>query len=315
MTRLGGEERLMNRDFTHEALVYERGPEAVGIVAGVVNQAIDEKAAVICSIAAPLQAAVRDAVGHEEDVLWLPTGHPYARPVDAIAELSSFVRRRSNDFARFEAIGQPPYHGTAADQPWFWYDAAVNAVFGDEPLHALCLVDRAQVNDDTIAAVCRSHTVVHDATGAVVPAPPDAAVSFAAPEVLHPSLSGPPTVALTTTSVREARHALLAVIRDRSEHVRMRAELVLAELVTNAIAHGDTAAEIEMWITSSDVVLRIRDHGPGIDDPWATLRPPRRSQVGGAGLWIAHRESDEFDVHRHPNGGTVATAVIQERAG
>jgi anti-sigma regulatory factor (Ser/Thr protein kinase) len=312
---LGGEERLMNRDFTHEALVYERGPDAVGIVAGVVKQALDDRAAVICSVAAPLQAAVRSTLGDDDDILWLPAGQPYARPVDAMAQLSSFLRRRPEGSSRIEAIGQPPYHGTAADQPWFWYDAAVNVVFGDEPLNALCLVDRNEVSDTTIAAVCESHTSVHDATGAVVARPASNSVSFAAPELSHPSLTTVPAITLTTKSVREARHALLNAIADRSDDVRMRAELVLAELVTNAIAHGGTAAEIEMRFTPSDVVLRIRDHGAGIDDPWATLRPPRGSQFGGAGLWIAHRESDGLDVCRHHAGGTVATAVIQERAG
>jgi anti-sigma regulatory factor (Ser/Thr protein kinase) len=316
MTQLGGKERLMNRDFTHEALVFERSPDAVAVVAGVVNQALAEKAAVICSVAPPLQAAVRSRLGYDDDILWLPADHRYARPVDAIAELSSFMRRRSENSWRIVAIGQPPYHGTAADQPWFWYDAGVNAVFGDEPLNALCLVDRTEVSDTTIAAACESHTSVHDANGAVVARPPATnAVSFAAPELSHPCLATPPSITLTTTSIRDARHALLNAVHDRSEDVRIRAELVLAELVTNAIAHGGTAAEIGMWLWPSEVVLRIRDHGSGMNDPWATLRPPRRSQVGGAGLWIAHRESDGLDVRNHRSGGTVATAVIQERAG
>jgi anti-sigma regulatory factor (Ser/Thr protein kinase) len=316
MTRLGGKERLMNRDFIHEALVFERSPDAVAVVAGVVNQALDEKAAVICSVAPALQAAVRSTLGYDKDILWLATDHRDARPVNAIAELSSFMRRRSENSSRIEAIGQPPYHGTAADQPWFWYDAGVNAVFADEPLNALCLVDRTEVSDTTIAAVCESHTSVHDASGGVVTRPPASdAFSFAAPELSQPCLETPPSITLTTTSVRDARHTLLNAVDDRSEDVRVRAELVLAELVTNAIAHGGTAAEIGMWLTPSDFVLRIRDHGSGIDDPWATLRPPRRSEVGGAGLWIAHRESDGLDVRNHRSGGTVATAVIQERAG
>ena len=57
---------------------------------------------------------------------------------------------------------------------------------------------------------------------------------------------------------------------------------------------------------SAGAVLQVTDSGPGLSDPYASLRRPDLP-VQGAGLWVAHVESDQLHLASAP-GSTTVTA-------
>jgi anti-sigma regulatory factor (Ser/Thr protein kinase) len=106
-------------------------------------------------------------------------------------------------------------------------------------------------------------------------------------------------------SVVVARSAMGAIIRGTDPERFEAAELVLSEIVTNAIRHGsrDTrdAVELEVTIDGEEVAGIVRDSGPVFSLPSGV---PVADQVGGFGLHIAQVAS-RLTVERDDRGDIV----------
>lgn len=85
-----------------------------------------------------------------------------------------------------------------------------------------------------------------------------------------------------------------------------RCELIVSEIVTNAIRHGTPTAhdtvELEITAAPGTVAGCVRDRGPAFrapDEP----RPPE--QIGGFGLPIVQRLASSLSIERSPTGNQV----------
>ena len=101
---------------------------------------------------------------------------------------------------------------------------------------------------------------------------------------------------------------------------------LLDNLVTNAIRYGKRAI-ITVEDLGSDVVIRIRDAGPGIPpeelekvfEPYYRLEPARSLEGGGTGLGlsiarnIADLHGGTLVLQNHPAGGLEAILTIPVR--
>jgi len=88
---------------------------------------------------------------------------------------------------------------------------------------------------------------------------------------------------------------------------------LLGNLVQNAVQAGDGPVEVDLVVAESDVVLTVRDHGPGIPagqeerifEPFVTTRV----RGTGLGLAIARRIADRhggtLTASNHPKGGAL----------
>jgi len=97
----------------------------------------------------------------------------------------------------------------------------------------------------------------------------------------------------------------------------------IENLIDNAIKYGD-AAEVTVEDTDQQLVIRIRDHGPGIPEPqleevfqpFHRLEASRNRETGGVGLGlsiarsIARAQGGELTLYNHPEGGLVATLQL-----
>lgn len=98
----------------------------------------------------------------------------------------------------------------------------------------------------------------------------------------------------------------------------------IANLIDNALTHGG-GAEVSAAAERGDVVVRIRDHGPGLPDdkleavfdPFVRLEDSRSRETGGSGLGLAiaralaERNGGVLALRNHPDGGLEAVLTLK----
>ncbi|HTK34042.1 MAG TPA: ATP-binding protein [Caulobacteraceae bacterium] len=97
----------------------------------------------------------------------------------------------------------------------------------------------------------------------------------------------------------------------------------LANLIDNALNYGGSA-EVSASADDDRVVVRIRDHGPGIPanklesvfEPFVRLETSRSRETGGVGLgltiakMLAQKNNADLALVNHPDGGLEARLII-----
>lgn len=106
-------------------------------------------------------------------------------------------------------------------------------------------------------------------------------------------------------SVRIAREALRSLTGVVGDAVIARAELVVSELVTNAIRHGsdrDDDVVLRLTVDGTGIIGAVSDHGPSFEPPrdWPELSTP-----GGFGLHIVAELATAWSVDRSEAGNDV----------
>lgn len=109
---------------------------------------------------------------------------------------------------------------------------------------------------------------------------------------------------------RLRRAAVAAAGRFGLGSVRVAAvELVVSELVSNAVEHGGGQGRLRMWATDSELFCQVSDGGPGMYTPIGPNLPfpdmPR-----GRGLWLALTYARSVTVDNPMHGGATVTAVF-----
>ncbi|MEV5549079.1 HAMP domain-containing sensor histidine kinase [Streptomyces sp. NPDC052309] len=139
-------------------------------------------------------------------------------------------------------------------------------------------------------------------------------------------------VADQITACIDARAWLDAVELDaeRGIHARLdprRLDVILANLIGNALKHGGSPVRVSVTAADDEVVIAVRDHGPGIPEDVlphvfdrfykaSASRP--RSEGSGLGLSIAlenaHIHGGDITAANSPEGGAVFTLRLPQDA-
>jgi len=84
-------------------------------------------------------------------------------------------------------------------------------------------------------------------------------------------------------------------------------ELATAEVLTNAIRHGQQPCRVRLWATPGHVVLRVDDRGDGGEIPTRGFHPPTPSRGcrGGMGIWMVRQLADAVQVQTGDAGTSV----------
>ncbi|MCM3263802.1 HAMP domain-containing histidine kinase [Streptomyces thermoviolaceus] len=134
------------------------------------------------------------------------------------------------------------------------------------------------------------------------------------------------------TACIDARAWLDAVELDaeRGIHARLdprRLDVILANLIGNALKHGGSPVRVSVRESEEEVVIQVRDHGPGIPEDVlphvfdrfykaSASRP--RSEGSGLGLSIAlnnaHIHGGDITAANHSEGGAVFTLRLPRDA-
>ncbi|MFE0105138.1 ATP-binding protein [Streptomyces sp. NPDC059009] len=134
------------------------------------------------------------------------------------------------------------------------------------------------------------------------------------------------------TACIDARAWLDAVELDaeRGSIVRLdprRLDVILANLIGNALKHGGSPVAVSVRLEGEKLVIGVRDHGPGIpqdvlphvfDRFYKASASRPRSEGSGLGLSIAlenaHIHGGEITAANHPKGGAVFTLRLPRDA-
>jgi anti-sigma regulatory factor (Ser/Thr protein kinase) len=76
-------------------------------------------------------------------------------------------------------------------------------------------------------------------------------------------------------------------------------QLVVSELVTNAVMHSGTEIEVNVELECDGLLLRVHDDGDGVP----AIVPPERRTIGGVGLELIAKVARRWGVTLDPRGG------------
>jgi len=109
-------------------------------------------------------------------------------------------------------------------------------------------------------------------------------------------------------SVAEARARVCAAIAPEfGDYEVERLKLLVSEVVTNAVRHGDGAEPLELHATwNSEVRVEVSDHGDGFTP---TPRIGALDEPGGFGLFLIGRLADRWGVET--DTGTTVWFVLR----
>lgn len=83
-------------------------------------------------------------------------------------------------------------------------------------------------------------------------------------------------------------------------------QLVVSELVTNAVTHGLGAITVLVGVTGDRVAIAVRDEGPG--EP--RQRDIEAASPGGRGIALVARLAADWGVRREPGGGKAVWCLL-----
>jgi anti-sigma regulatory factor (Ser/Thr protein kinase) len=108
-------------------------------------------------------------------------------------------------------------------------------------------------------------------------------------------------------SVGEARAWIDAFLAERAveDTVRDDTQLVVSELVTNALMHGDGPLVLRASITGAAVQVSVTDSGDDLPE----VLPLDPTRIGGLGLIVVDRVASDWGVAPFPGGKTVWAAL------
>jgi anti-sigma regulatory factor (Ser/Thr protein kinase) len=285
--------------YEHVAVVHDGPGDLARQVAGRLRDGLAGGDRVLACLQDDAWAHLAAALGPlAGEVNVLPQGTRYATPGGAMATLHRFVDGALADGAPAAwSIGTLPVDGSDDDARWWRYEAAVDEVLSHRPVHAICTFDAR-----TVPAACL------DSARHAHGARPDDVVA-ARPRVPVPR--GLPTVELTVDSIADARAEVAATCgRDLAPARVDELNLVVSELVTNAVRYGASPVVLRGWCLADQVVVEVSDAGPGIADPYPELRAPHGSAHGGFGLWLVGQLAHELSFGTD-HGRTVVTASLR----
>lgn len=241
-----------------------------------------------------------------------PGRSPLAEPQRLRGMTEEAVRLGATGLSFIASMRSPP-EGSGW-HAWRRYEAAVNHLLADLPLHLVCVYDLRDTPAYVIDDVSRTHPVLNDGEGARRDNP-----RFTHPEIMlrepgtpDPVERTPPTVSLVSPTSATARQAVRLLCRGTSldDDAIDRLTLAASEVVANAHVHGRPPVELRGWAVSDRIVVTVSDRGQGPESPYAGLSPAADHGLhGGQGLWLVHHVCEAVGMRRSGEGFLVRLVV------
>ncbi|MFD5029861.1 ATP-binding protein [Streptomyces sp. NPDC058220] len=107
-------------------------------------------------------------------------------------------------------------------------------------------------------------------------------------------------------AVPEVRHALREMLRHWQERDSAEvAELLMSELVTNALVHTESGAVVTATVADSRLRVEVRDFVSALPAPPEPHRPVPDEATHGRGLALVRSLADDWGIRARPLGKLV----------
>jgi CheY-like chemotaxis protein len=103
------------------------------------------------------------------------------------------------------------------------------------------------------------------------------------------------------TAVLAARRFVRGVLEDADRALVEDVELLVSELVTNAVVHATSAPRLEVRLSADVVHVAVHDADPSLP----VKRAPDADRPGGRGLQLIERLASRWDAAAHEDGKVV----------
>jgi anti-sigma regulatory factor (Ser/Thr protein kinase) len=300
----------------HDAIFHSDDAALARAAVAFVREGVGRDEVVMVNTGASPVTALLSALFQGEEQVSFADQDVYRTPAAALDNYLRTMERGLADGATgFRAMGYLDFEASQVPwQEWLRYEAAVNRVFADFPLHTLCPYDTSRVPAEITDAIRRAHPGLVDETG--WGANPD----YVEPELLvtdeslrtppHPLQTSPPRMELEPTDDQtelrmEIYSATLFTSLDRARIDDF--VTAVGEVVMNAYKHGGTPVALRLWAADAAVVCSVTDQGAGIADPFVGYVRPRHP-AEGLGLWATRQLVDVLDYGHGPDGFSVRLA-------
>lgn len=259
---------------------------------------------------------VRRELGEPAGLHYIPAADAYVNPATTVKSYRDVLTAEVEAGAeQIRFITEVPHPGTGSAWDWWGrYEAAVNEIFADLPVWAICTYDERTTPTTVLDEVVRSHPFLASSGGAHAAndgyEPPATFLARRSAAYTDPLESGQPLVELVDPSLTEARRAAVAVTRARlGPETADNLALAVSEIVTNAKRYGRAPVELRLWAGPDRVVATIKDGGDGLHDATLGLAPVDSDRSGGRGLWIASQLCDHLSISKAHDGFVIRLVV------
>jgi anti-sigma regulatory factor (Ser/Thr protein kinase) len=287
--------------FVHEALPYRDRNLLVAGVLPAVRDALAAGRPVLLALPGPNLKVLRDALGADADrVEYVDMTGAGRNPGRIIPWLfAAFIDRHAGRVP--QVVGEPVWPGRRDEEypACVVHEALINLAFAGTAATILCPYDATGLPRRALLDAAATHPYLVEA-GVRRPSPGyrdpvEAAERYNLPLPVQPDASvlrfplvDPPADLLAEVRRRAADRAGSAGLgEDRLADL----EVVVSELVTNALRYGSGHGELRIWRAGDEVVCEVRSGGR-IDDPLAGRVPPAEDCDHGRGLLLVNYLSD-----------------------
>jgi anti-sigma regulatory factor (Ser/Thr protein kinase) len=300
----------LHPNFDHRALLHDGPDDLARRVGPVLGEALDRGEPVHLSLTLLEWEALRDQVGARLDnAASMPAHDRYASPGVAMAALHAFVARSVDQGAdSVWSVGTVQVEGDPdRDARWMRYESAVDTVLAHTPLRGICAYDTSRTAA-VLDAVRSCHAVVDDPDRGPHQCPTYRPYEHRHVTWLHRGST--PDIDTEVIEAGVARRQLSELLDGTMPRARIDdLHLVATELVTNGFRHGRPPLHLRAWNLDDEVVIEVSDHGHGIDDVFADLRPQGGGINGGFGMWLVGQFSDSVSIGREHDRTVVVAAM------
>lgn len=300
----------------HEASIYASDSELCETALPFLSGGLDAREPTYVILGAHGQDLVRRELGEREGLHYLSATEVYVKPAATVRGYRDVLTAEVEAGAeQIRFITEVPHPGTGSAWDWWGrYEAAVNELFADLPVWAICTYDERSTPACVLDEVLRSHPYLARPGGEHAPnSQYEVPATFLAQRscsYVDPLEAGEPLVALTDPSLADARRAAVtAAPAQLGPEAADNLVVAISEVVANAQQYGLPPVELRMWAGTDRLVATVKDGGTGINDPTIGLAPVETDRSGGRGLWIASQLCDHVSITRSHDGFLVRLVV------
>lgn len=300
----------------HETSIFGSDAELRETALPFLSEGLDAQDPTYVVLGPRAESLVRREIGEPEGLYYIPAREAYVNPattVKSYRDVCVAATTAGAEQVRFITEVPHPGFGTAWDW-WGRYESAVNEIFADLPVWAICTYDERTTPTPVLDEVLRSHPYVAGPGGAHTSnrafEPPSDFLARRSCLYTDPIEAGEPLVELVDPTLIEARSLASGIARAfLGAEAADNLALAVSEVVANAQRYGRPTVELRLWAAPNRVLASVQDRGPGIQDVTLGLAPVEPERTGGRGLWIANQLCDHLSICKRDDRFQVKLVV------